>query len=156
MRVRDLMQGAPAFVTATTDLRAAAARFADGGEDLLAVLGAQRRVIGVLTSRDALLALAPRDRRPSEALAGEAMRAPVVDCHPQEEVQEVLARMARHGVRRLPVTAADGSLLGLISLDAIVRHARSVATAGFPGPLDAELAETLAAICAAEKLEPVS
>ncbi len=38
-----------------------------------------------------------------------------------EDTSEALARMRTHGVRRLPVTGAGGRLVGIVTLDDLLR-----------------------------------
>ena len=44
----------------------------------------------------------------------------VVTAREQDSVLDVLAVMRRKGVRRLPVTAAQGELVGLVALDDVL------------------------------------
>lgn len=77
-------------------------------------------VIGVLTDRDIVVDALAQGKSVDECTAASL-------CHPQlvgvpitATVQEAIAHMLQHGVRRLFVANADGSLSGLISIDDLV------------------------------------
>jgi signal-transduction protein with cAMP-binding, CBS, and nucleotidyltransferase domain len=78
---------------------------------------------GVVTDRDMYIALATRNRLASDVTVGEVATATVITADPEEEVQAALGRMKRALVRRLPVVAADGAIVGIISIDDVVRAA---------------------------------
>jgi CBS domain containing-hemolysin-like protein len=77
-------------------------------------------VMGVLTDRDLVVDALALGKSVDECTAASL-------CHPQlvgmpitATLQEAIAHMLQHGVRRLFVANADGSLSGLISLDDII------------------------------------
>jgi signal-transduction protein with cAMP-binding, CBS, and nucleotidyltransferase domain len=80
------------------------------------------RAVGVITDRDICLALAERDRRPSEVTVGEAMSRGVLTCVEQDGVRETLATMRARRVRRLPVIDTAGRLCGILSINDVIRH----------------------------------
>ena len=77
-------------------------------------------VIGVLTDRDIVVDALAQGKSVDDCTAASL-------CHPQlvgmpitATLQEAIAHMLQHGVRRLFVANADGSLSGLISIDDII------------------------------------
>lgn len=77
-------------------------------------------VMGVLTDRDIVVDALAQGKSVDECTAASL-------CHPQlvgvpitATLQEAIAHMLQHGVRRLFVANADGSLSGLISIDDLV------------------------------------
>lgn len=72
---------------------------------------------GVVTDRDLFIALATRDVRPSELTIGEVSGRTPVRCSPEDDVETALAMMRLARVRRLPVVAIDGKVLGLLSMN---------------------------------------
>jgi len=105
------------------------------------------KVVGMITDRDICLALAARDVKPSKVLAKEVMTKDVHAQHPDQDIRVALETMRRVRVRRLPVIDDHHQLQGIVSLDDVVLHARGVETPGFSGPLFADVALTLKAIC---------
>lgn len=77
----------------------------------------ERTPIGILTDRDIVVEVIAQGRDPGATRVEAVMRKPVVIAGEAEDASEVLARMRAHGVRRLPVVAADGTLAGIVSLD---------------------------------------
>ena len=89
-------------------------------------------VVGVITDRDAAMALLNHPSRGATAVpAREAMTATVVSCTEADTIRAVLAAMAEHHVRRLPVLDERRHLQGVISIDDIVRAPRK---RGVPSP----------------------
>jgi CBS domain-containing protein len=76
---------------------------------------------GLVTDRDIVVKVLAADRDPRKVTAGEVMRTPLVTADEGEDSSEALARMRKHGVRRLPVTNAAGSLVGIVTLDDLLR-----------------------------------
>ncbi|WP_316772599.1 CBS domain-containing protein [Streptomyces sasae] len=94
------------------------------------VLDDQGRVMGVVSEADLLHKEEVRDgapegparpRRPDDltraaaTTAGELMTAPAVTVRADATLPQAARRMARHGVKRLPVVDADGVLTGVVS-----------------------------------------
>jgi CBS-domain-containing membrane protein len=109
-----------------TDLAAAAMLLWEGDCGALPVVGPDREVIGMVTDRDLCMAVATTDRRACERFVGEIMTTPVVRCRPSTDVRDALAAMAKHRVRRLPVTDDEGRLAGVVSMADVFRKAGPV------------------------------
>jgi CBS domain-containing protein len=82
------------------------------------------RVVGVVTDRDICMALSMRGERAGEVRVAEVMARDVEVCTPVDDVREALEAMARRQVRRLPVVDSRGRLVGLLSINDIIRHTR--------------------------------
>jgi CBS domain-containing protein len=95
------------------------------------VVDAHGAVVGVLTDRDICLAGGATHRELSRISVKETMTRPVFSCFAEENVKVVLATMAKHRVRRLPVLTKDGHLAGVLSIEDIVQapQRRGAATA---------------------------
>jgi CBS domain-containing protein len=76
--------------------------------------------VGVITDRDMYIALATRNKRPSQVTVGEVARKNVVTCGPEDDVHAALATMKEHRVRRLPVEGFGGTVLGILSMNDIL------------------------------------
>jgi CBS domain-containing protein len=84
------------------------------------VLDAAKSVIGVLSERDILHALA---RRAADALTlrvSDVMTSPVITCDPDDTVEHVMEVMTDNRFRHLPVVRR-GSLLGVVSIGDVVK-----------------------------------
>lgn len=80
----------------------------------------ERLVAGMLTDRDIATAAVGAERDPHACRVGDVMSADVVTVREQDSVLDVLAVMRRKKVRRVPVTGAQGELIGLVSVDDIL------------------------------------
>lgn len=80
------------------------------------------RVIGIITDRDIVRAQLERTADLSRLSAGEVMtRNPFVITE-EDSVDGAIAHLRAWGVRRAPVIAVDGTLVGLISADDLLTH----------------------------------
>ena len=61
----------------------------------------------------------------SQTCVGDLMRAPLVIASDYEDSSVAIARMRRHGIRRLPVTGRHGKLVGIVTLDDMLKQLRS-------------------------------
>ena len=82
------------------------------------------RVVGVVTDRDICMALSMRGQRAAEVRVAEVLTGGVQTCTPVDDVREALEAMARRQVRRLPVVDSRGHLVGVLSINDIIRHTR--------------------------------
>lgn len=138
--VHQVMRGAVVTVSEDTPVTDLVAVLLQRGYRSLPVLDAQRRLVGIITEGDllrraGLLArldlqtellpaqihaqietLLRRDER-----AADIMTQPVVTAQPTESLRQIVERMARSELKRLPVVDAEGHLLGLISRIDILR-----------------------------------
>jgi CBS domain-containing protein len=96
----------------------------------------QGRLVGIVTDRDIAVRGTGRGVGP-EAPVSEVMSGDVTTCRDDEEVDEVLERMADMQVRRMPVCAADGRIIGMFSLGDAARD----------GEEENEVAQALRGIC---------
>jgi CBS-domain-containing membrane protein len=82
-------------------------------------------VIGMITDRDICMAASMRDRTPSSISVEEVMTGQVYAVQPDDDIDHALKSMAEHQIRRLPVIDPEGELVGLLSINDIVRHANA-------------------------------
>jgi CBS domain-containing protein len=81
------------------------------------------RLLGIVTDRDICIATYTRGVAPASATVATTMARDVHSCGPQQSLADVLDLMAEQQVHRVPVTsAADGRLLGIVSLGDIARY----------------------------------
>jgi len=86
------------------------------------VLGADRRIAGIISERDIVRALADR----GAAVLGEpvsgTMTRKVVTCNENETVASIMERMTAGKFRHVPVVDERGQLAGIVSIGDIVKH----------------------------------
>lgn len=78
------------------------------------------RPLGVVTDRDLVVKVLAEGVAPETLTAGDLMMRELVSAQEYELLHEAIARMRAHGVRRLPVIDAAGSLVGVLTADDVV------------------------------------
>jgi predicted transcriptional regulator len=89
----------------------------------LPVEAADGKVVGVVTDRDISIALGTRNRLPGDVIVGEVMSGKLYSCVPDDDIHIALQTMKEGKVRRLPVVAKNGTLVGVVSTDDILLRA---------------------------------
>ena len=126
MKVDKLMHSRPAFCSTEATLAVVASKMRELNSGFVPIVDVGGRVVGVVTARDAALALAAEDKRPSEVRAVEAMSTPAITCKVMDTVDTALQQMATARVRRLAVVDEAGALRGVLSLRDVVPVAQGV------------------------------
>jgi CBS domain-containing protein len=106
-----------------TSIARAAYLMGDHGCGILPVVDDNRRLVGVVTDRDLLLAAAGTRERGAAGDVRGAMTVDVATCLPDDDVTVALAIMRSLAVRRLPVIDAARHVVGLLSIDDVIRWA---------------------------------
>jgi signal-transduction protein with cAMP-binding, CBS, and nucleotidyltransferase domain len=112
------------------------------------VLDDAGRVIAMITDRDICMAALMRDRAPSAIPVSEAMSRSLRSCQPDDAVATAEKTMRTYQIRRIPIVDKDGRLVGVLSLADIVRAAERKKGRAPKDVAPAEVAGTLADICA--------
>ena len=84
------------------------------------VLGAEQRVIGILSERDIVRALADRGAAAVKEPLAQTMTRFVVTCSEADTVSEIMERRTRGRFRHIPVVEQD-RLIGIISIGDVVK-----------------------------------
>lgn len=79
--------------------------------------------VGMITDRDICMSAYLQGRPLGSLLVANAMSRAIYSCRPDDSIPEAVAIMRAHRVRRLPVVAAGGDVVGIISLDDIADEA---------------------------------
>ena len=77
--------------------------------------------LGVVTDRDLTIEVLGNGRDAAQTTLSDVMRSPLVVATESEDASSVLERMRFHGVRRIPVVDARGTLVGIVTLDDLLR-----------------------------------
>jgi len=77
--------------------------------------------VGVVTDRDIVVEVLGNDLDPVATRVGDIMRTPVVIASEHEDTAVAVERMRVHGVRRIPVVGRGGALVGVITLDDLLK-----------------------------------
>jgi CBS domain-containing protein len=80
-----------------------------------------RIVAGLLTDRDIVTAVVAKDVSPLMLRVADVMTDEVATIHESASVHDALALMRHRRVRRMPVIATSGMLVGLLSTDDLTR-----------------------------------
>lgn len=129
MNVNEIMKKDVATCTPHDDVARAVTIMRDHKCGFVPVVDSHALVVGVVTDRDLSIAAATMKHRTAERIAvTDAMSHPVFSCFPDENLKVVLATMAKHHVRRLPVLDKQGHLQGVLSIDDIVQVPRRPGT----------------------------
>lgn len=87
----------------------------DEGEDKAAPLG-------IITDRDIVVEILGKGLDPAVTPVSTIIRTPVVIANESEDISHALELMRVHGVRRLPVVNHEGTLVGIITADDVLRN----------------------------------
>jgi CBS domain-containing protein len=145
MKVQDIMTRAPAFCAPNDEIYVAAelmSRFDVGIIPVVEKLNGHSKIVGVVTDRDFCLKVLAPGREPASLRVADCMSTGLTVCTPVERVDLVLKRMGRAKVRRLPVVDKNHEVVGIVSLDDIVR---------MKAAKEGEICKAMAAICTPAK-----
>ena len=87
----------------------------------IVILGADRRVVGILSERDIVRALAERGAAVLHEPVSRTMTRKVSICNESETVVQIMERMTAGKFRHVPVVD-QGQLVGIISIGDVVKH----------------------------------
>jgi CBS domain-containing protein len=104
-----------------TSIAIAGGLMEDRDHGFLPVVDIRRRLLGVVTDRDLLLSVANNERSASQIHVYEAMKVKAATCSPDDDLKAALELMRQHSVRRLPVVDRDRHVIGVLSIDDVVR-----------------------------------
>jgi CBS domain-containing protein len=105
----------------SADLAAAAKTLVEKRIGALLVTGAEGRVIGILSERDIVRALASRGGSALQLSVSEVMTRKVVTCSQSDTVSAIMEHMTAGKFRHVPVIEQD-RLVGVVSIGDVVKH----------------------------------
>jgi CBS domain-containing protein len=104
------------------DSVADAAKLMKGEETGIAPIVEDGRLIGVVTDHDITVRVVAEGRDPQTTKVEEVASRELVTIDPEMALDDALAVMAHHDVRRLPVIEEDGTLVGIVAHADVLRH----------------------------------
>jgi CBS domain-containing protein len=108
-------------IEATATLATAAQMLSEHRIGAVIVTGADDRVIGMLSERDIVHALAAQGAAALELRVSETMTRRIVTCAETDTVSVIMERMTFGKFRHLPVVV-DERLIGIVSIGDVVKH----------------------------------
>jgi CBS domain-containing protein len=123
MQVQQYMSAAPVWCSPQDDVQTLAVQMRENNIGFIPVLSGpdDRKLLGVVTDRDVCLKVVAAGYDPRFTNVEEIMTRDVLFCKRRESLQAAFAKMQKARIRRLPVLDQDGKLIGIVSLDDIVR-----------------------------------
>lgn len=117
MRVTEVMSHNPVCCVPATSAKKAAVLMRHFNTGVLVVVEdlENRKVLGILTDRDLCIRVLAGNADPERTTVQECMTSDPLCCKPQQEIEPVLALMATHKVRRVPVVNAANGVEGVIT-----------------------------------------
>jgi CBS domain-containing protein len=123
MKVNEIMTQSAACCGPDTNVGAAVELMWVRNCGMLPVVGADKKLIGVVTDRDICVAVGTRNRLAGDLTVGEIATRNVFTCRTEDDIHEALGTMAGKHVRRLPVVNEEGVPQGILSMDDVIVHA---------------------------------
>ena len=134
MKARDVMTAHPSVATPDDSIRKAAQVMRDRNIGLLPVIDnlQDRQLLGLLTDRDIVVRCIAAGHGPECTVGAHMTQYHLASVHIDDEINFVVAKMRRGHIRRLPVLAPGGQVVGVLSLQDLANRLR---------PADPELVE---------------
>ena len=120
-RVQEVMTIEVVVAHPTTPVKQVADLLAGHGLSALPVIDGQGRVLGVVSETDLFGDSQRPAGGPVATTAGEVMTSPAVTVSPHATLTEAARRMQADGLKRLPVVAGSGRLIGIVSRADLLR-----------------------------------
>lgn len=121
MKIKDIMSTNVEIVSPATLLHEVAKKMqsSDCGSVLV---GADDRLVGVITDRDLALRCIAESHHPAETTAEKVMTQQILYCRDTDSLEDVTLNMTENKIRRLPVLDQEKKLVGIVSLGDLAVH----------------------------------
>jgi CBS domain-containing protein len=119
--VAEVMNKSVLTVDPTASIGEAAEKMIEAGVGAVVVMEDMARIVGIVTERDLMRAVAQRARA-AEARVRQWMTESVVTIEPDTEIKDAAKMMFEKNFRHLPVVNKDGRLMGIASLRRLSQH----------------------------------
>jgi len=118
--VKDVMEENVQTVDLDTNVKKSAAVMAKRGIGSLVVVQGGKAV-GIVTERDLVSKVIADGLDPAKVLVRDIMSTPLITIRPDAKIAESAKLMSEYKIRRVVVTAADGSLAGIVTASDLAR-----------------------------------
>lgn len=135
--VREVMTAKPDCVTTDQSAGEAARMMASLGVGSVPICGKDKRLKGVVTDRDIAIKVVAKGRDAWNFPAGDLNQDEAVTVGADDSVDEAVATMTEHGVKRLPVIDGD-RLVGIVALSDLAHSLRDEQLGGLVTALSSE------------------
>ena len=112
--------GDVATLAPTADLATAVKLMAERRIGAVVILGADHRVVGILSERDIVRALAEHGGAVLSDRVGQTMTRDVVTCSEDDTIGDLMSRMTTKKFRHMPVVSRE-RLIGIVSIGDVVK-----------------------------------
>ena len=119
--VAEVMNKSVLTVDPTASIGEAAEKMIEAGVGAVVVMEDMVRIVGIVTERDLMRAVAQRARA-AEAKVRQWMTESVVTIEPDTEIKDAAKMMFERNFRHLPVVNKEGRLMGIASLRRLSQH----------------------------------
>jgi CBS domain-containing protein len=117
----DAKGGNVVTIEPTANLAAASKLLAERRIGALVVLGADQRVVGILSERDIVRVISANGAAALDEQVGQVMTRKVATCTYEETIPSIMERMTSGKFRHVPVIERE-HLVGIISIGDVVKH----------------------------------
>jgi CBS domain-containing protein len=129
MKVSEMCSRGVVSVFESASLRDVAVLMKERHVGAVVVIAKSPQPVGIVTDRDIVRAQLTHVADLSRLRVADVMTKSPVTLHDDEELENAIATLRAHGVRRAPVVNARGDLVGFLSTDDLIAEvARQVAT----------------------------
>lgn len=125
---KNVMTANPQCCSADTPLNEVAKLMVECDCGEIPVVDSSKKLVGVVTDRDIVCRAVAKDLNTALAKASEVMTAPVISVSQDCSLDDVLATMEEHQIRRVPVIDAGGCVCGIISQADVALNAQESET----------------------------
>lgn len=87
---------------------------------IVPVVDKKSKVIGTVTDRDVSVSVFLQNKSASNILVGDVTNGKVITCSAKDKVKDVLKKMKKCQIKRLPVVKKNGKIQGIISITDIL------------------------------------
>jgi len=119
--IAEVMNKSVLTVEPSASIGEAAEKMIEAGVGAVVVMEDMVRIVGIVTERDLMRAVAQRARA-AEARVRQWMTESVVTIEPDTEIKDAAKMMFEKNFRHLPVVNKEGRLMGIASLRRLSQH----------------------------------